>query len=98
MVVVQSEHYGLKPLLRIGTDVQEAFIYQQTLHHNQLSKLSVLLQEQLAANGTPVEEITIRKALDDAFAKQLGATLERLPKYLPVYKVSINEQGEMEVQ
>lgn len=99
VVVVHSEYFGLKPLVRSeGGALLEAFIYQQTSHEKQLDSLARNLQEVFAVAGMVVEEPDIRKAIDDAFAKQLNETLQRLAKDLPVYTVSIDDQGKVELQ
>jgi hypothetical protein len=93
VIVVDSESYGVLPLLRIGENVREVFIYQKNLHRQQLDALSKLLQEAIAAQGQVVEDHAIRKALDDAFGKQLSETLKRLADGLPVYTAMIDSEG-----
>ncbi|MDQ3018826.1 MAG: hypothetical protein M3Q64_03075, partial [bacterium] len=97
VLVVDSEKYGLKPLLREGDEIQEAFIYQKTLHQEQLDILAKKLQEKIAATGKVVEEQIIRQALDTSFAKQLGETLKRLAAGRPIYTVKIDESGVVEI-
>lgn len=97
VIVVDSENYGVLPLQREGENVNEAFIYQKTLHTKQLDTLANLLQEALAETGEPVESTDIRKALDDAFGKQLTETLKRLADGLPVYVAKIDESGMVEI-
>ncbi|HEX3099685.1 MAG TPA: hypothetical protein VHQ41_01790 [Patescibacteria group bacterium] len=97
VVVVDSEAYGVVPLLRNGEDLQEAFVYQKTLHGKQLDKLANLLQESLAAKAEVVESADVRKALDEAFGKQLTETLKRLADGLPVYVAKINAEGQVEI-
>lgn len=92
-IVVESEHYGLKPLVRTAEGVTSVFVYQKTVHQQQLDKLARELQEKIAATGRPVEEAAVKQALDKAFGQQLAVTLERLAKDLPVYTVSIDEHG-----
>ncbi len=97
VIVIDSEDYGIKPLLRNGEEVQEVFVYQKTLHDDQLSKIAKTTQAVLAEQGVVVEEPQVRKALDDAFGKQLTETLQRLAKDLPVYTVKISANGEVEI-
>ncbi len=89
VVVVRSEGYGLAPKRLNEGVLEEAFVYQKTLHEQQLDRLSKQLQEALAAAGEVVEEPEIRHKLDEAFAFQLGATLSRLAKGLPIYEAEI---------
>jgi hypothetical protein len=96
-IVVSSEIFGLKPLVRKGDNLQEVFVYQQAAHQAQLGELAKVLQEALAASGEVAEEATIRKALDNAFGKQLTETLKRLANGLPVYTAIINTEGEVEI-
>ncbi len=98
VLVVDSENFGLKPLLHSEDGIQEAFVYHKTLHQEQLDQLAKELQEKLAETGVVREEVELRKALDTAFGKQLNATLQRLAKDLPVYTVKISETGEVEVE
>jgi hypothetical protein len=98
VVVVDSEGYGLKPLLQTEGGLEETFVYQKTLHQAQLDVLARKLQERLAEAGIPIEETEIRTSMDAAFAKQLGATLQRLAKGLPIYTVKIDSEGAVEVQ
>lgn len=93
VIVIDSEHYGVSPLVRLGPRVRSAFIYQKTLHTQQLDKLAKLLQEALATQGHPVEDFAIRKALDDAFGKQLAETLKRLAEGLPVFTANVDAEG-----
>jgi hypothetical protein len=93
VVVIDSETHGVIPLIRLGPTVREAFIYHKTLHTQQLDKLVKLLQEALASQGQAVEEFEIRKAVDDAFGKQLAETLKRLASGLPVYTANIDTEG-----
>lgn len=93
VIVIDSEQFGVIPLIRLGPTLREAFIYHKTLHTQQLDKLVNLLQEVLATQGQAFEEFAIRKALDDAFGKQLGETLKRLASGLPVYTASIDAEG-----
>ncbi len=97
VVVVDSESYGVKPLLREGEKLQEAFVYQKTWHTAQLDQLANALQESLATKGEAVEGAEIRTALNDAFGKQLTETLARLAKGLPVYVASINADGNVSI-
>ena len=96
VLVVDSENYGLKPLLR-GEDLQEAFVYQKTWHAKQLAELANKLQETIAENGLVRENSEIQVALNDAFGKQLTETLKRLANGLPVYTVQIDDAGEVNV-
>jgi hypothetical protein len=97
VVVVQSESYGLKPMIGAGENLQEAFIYQQTIHQEQMGRLAKILQEKLAGAGHIVEEFQVQKALDEGFGKQLSATLKRLAEGLPVYSVQIDEVGQVTI-
>lgn len=97
VIVIDSETHGVQPLVRIGNNVREAFIYQKTLHSQQLDKLVKILQEVLAAYGQAVEEHAIRKALDDAFGKQLAETLKRLADGLPMYTAMIDAEGTVSI-
>ncbi|MDQ3018902.1 MAG: hypothetical protein M3Q64_03465 [bacterium] len=97
VIVVDSEEYGLKPLVQTADGLQEAFVYQKTLHAQQMDVLVRNMQEKLAAAGKVVESAELIKAFGDAFESQLGATLERLALGLNVYVVSISETGEIEV-
>lgn len=98
VIVVDSEHYGLKPqaTAQDGTFL-EAFIYEKTIHEQQLDVLASELQSIIAQNGMVKEQQEIRLALEHAFSKQLSQTLNRLAKDLPVYQVSIDEAGESNV-
>lgn len=93
VIVVDSETHGVMPLIRLGPTVREAFIYQKTIHTEQLDLVVRLLQEALAADGQVVEEQALRTAIYDAFGKQLGETLKRLAKGLPVYTAMIDAEG-----
>lgn len=93
VVVVDSETYGVVPLVRVGSNLREAFVYHKTLHTQQMDALSKGLQEALATQGQVVEDFQIRKALDDAFGKQLTETLKRLAEGLPVYTAMIDAEG-----
>ncbi len=97
VVVVNSETHGVLPLIHVGSDLREAFVYQKTLHTQQLDKLGRILQEALATQGDVVEDFQIRKALDDAFGKQLGETLKRLASGLPVYTAMIDADGTVNI-
>lgn len=97
VIVVNSETHGLLPMLRIGDNLREAFVYHKTLHTQQLDKLAKGLQEALAAQGEAVEDFQIRKALDDAFGKQLAEILKRLAKGLPVYTAMIESDGTVNI-
>ncbi|HEX3095926.1 MAG TPA: hypothetical protein VHQ20_02285 [Patescibacteria group bacterium] len=97
VVVVDSENYGVLPLLRSADTLQEAFIYQKTIHAQQLAKISKLMQENFAEQGVVVEEPQILEALNNAFGKQLGETLKRLAKDLPIYTAKINAEGAVEL-
>ncbi len=93
VIVVDSQTHGVLPLIRLGPTMREAFIYQKTFHTQQLDRLSQILQEALATAGQVVEEPQIRKAIEDAFGKQLTETLKRLAKGLPVYTAMIDSDG-----
>lgn len=97
VVVVESEQFGLKPLWQNNGQLEEVFVHQKTLHEKQLDLLAKHLQESLAAAGEVVEEPDLRFALDQAFALQIGATLSRLAKGLPVYLVKITPD-EIQIQ
>ncbi len=97
VIVVDSETHGILPLQRDGEDLKETFVYQKTLHSKQLDKLANLLQEALAEKGEVVESTDVRKALDEAFGKQLTETLKRLADGLPVYVAKINSEGQVEI-
>lgn len=97
VIVVDSEDFGIEPLLRKGDSFEEVFVYQKTLHEHQLDKIAKETQEVLAAEGSVIEEQLIRKALDDAFGKQLTETLQRLAKDLPVYTAKISANGEVDI-
>lgn len=97
VVVVESEQFGLRPNWQTENGLQEVFVYQKTFHQKQLDELAKRLQEALAAAGEAVEEQDIRKALDEAFALQLGATVKRLADGLPIYTVRISED-EIQIQ
>ncbi len=97
VVVVDSEDYGVQPLLRDGDILKETFVYQKTLHSKQLDKLANLLQEILATKGEVVESTDIRKALDEAFGRQLTETLKRLAEGLPVYVAKISADGQVDI-
>lgn len=89
VVIVESEHFGLKPMRKSNDEVQQVFVYQKTLHERQLDLLARKLQEALAETGEVVEEQQIRHALDQAFALQMGATLTALAKGLPFFSVKM---------
>lgn len=97
VIVVDSESHGIMPLIRVGDNIREAFVYQKTLHAQQLDALGKLLQEALATQGDAVEDFQIRKALDDAFGKQLAETLKRLAPGLPVYTAMIDPEGSISI-
>lgn len=88
VVVVESDHYSLRPLVRRDSGLQEAFIYQKTLHGKQLRKLAEVL-----AGKVGVEVDDIEQALHSAFDKQLSETLSRLAQGKPVYTVKFNHGG-----
>lgn len=89
VVVVESDEYSLKPLLRTESGVEEVFVYQKTLHEQQLDQITRNLQEAILETGEVVEESEVATALRDSFATQLTATLSRLAAGLPVYHVKI---------
>ena len=93
VVIVESKDFGLKPMRTTGDEVQQVFVYQKTLHEQQLDQLARKLQGELAALGEVVEEQQIRHALDQAFALQIGATLARLAKGLPIYSVKLTPEN-----
>ena len=93
VIVIDSDTYGVTPLVRLEPNIRSAFIYHKTLHAQQLDKIVKLLQEALATQGQAVEDYVIRKALDDAFGKQLTETLKRLAQGLPVYTANIDAEG-----
>ncbi len=95
--VVDSEAYGLLPMTTENSEVQEVFVYQKTLHMQQLKNFATKLHSMLLEEGHAFEEHEILKALDDAFSKQLTETLGRLAKGLPVFIVKISETGEVEI-
>jgi hypothetical protein len=97
VIVVDSDSHGIMPLIRVGDNLREAFVYHKTLHTQQLDALGRLLQEALAAQGEVVEDHEIRKALDDAFGKQLTETLKRLAEGLPVYTAMIDPEGAVSI-
>ncbi len=98
VVVVDSENYGLKPLVH-GADgtVVEAFIYQKTLHNKQLDKLALEMAAQLFGDGSKTIE-QVRESLTKGFNIQLTETLSRLANGLPVYEVHIDNQGVVTVK
>ncbi len=98
VIVVDSETHGLVPLVRTDEGLQEAFIYQQTLHQGQLRTLVRLLHEASVEAGHTVEEQQVSVSATNVFAKQLGQTLDRLAKGLPIYNVHINSSGQAEVK
>lgn len=93
IIVIDSETYGVTPLIHLGPNIRSAFIYQKTLHIQQLDKLGKLLQEALAAQGQAVEDHDIKKALDDVFGKQMAETLKRVAPGLPVFTANIDTEG-----
>jgi hypothetical protein len=97
VVVVDSESYGVLPLIHIGGNLREAFIYQKTIHTDQLNRLAQSLQEVLATDGQVVEEQALRTAIHDAFGKQLTETLKRLAEGLPVYTAMIDADGTVSI-
>lgn len=97
VIVVDSETHGVTPLLRLGESLREAFIYQKTLHTQQLDILANQLQEALATAGQVVEQDALRAAIYDASAKQLTETLKLLAKDLPVYTALIDSHGEVSI-
>mgnify|MGYP007089347195 CR=1 FL=1 len=96
-IVVDSETHGIMPLIRVGDNVRSAFVYQKTLHTQQLDALGKILQEELAKQGEVIEDHEIRKALDDAFGKQLTEILKRLASNLPVYTAMIDSEGSISI-
>ena len=93
IIVIDSEHYGVTPLIHLGPNIRSAFIYQKTLHTQQLDRLVKLLQEALATQGQAVEDHAIRKALDDASGQQMAETLKRIAQGLPVFTANIDAEG-----
>lgn len=98
VMVVESEYYGLKPLIHTPEGIREAFIYHKTMHEQQMDKLARMVHEKLAAAGVVIESEVISKAMDESFAEQLGATLFRFARGLPVFTVEIDEQGAVAVK
>ncbi len=94
VLVVLSSKYGVRPY----TDEAQAFIYQQTLHQQQLDSLAKPLSKYLASIGQEIDESKLRLTIDQVFAKQLGATLSRIAKGLPMYKVEISDVGDVQVE
>lgn len=97
VIVVDSETYGVVPLARLGDSIRAAFIYQKTLHSEQLDQFAKSLQEAIAASGKVVEEAEVRQAIYEALGKQLAETLKYLAKGLPVYTAMIDAAGEVSV-
>lgn len=93
VIIIDSEYYGVTPLVRLGPTVRAAYVYHKTLHTQQLDKLVKLLQEALAAQGQAIEDFAIRKAVDDAFGKQMAETIKQIAAGLSVYTANIDEQG-----
>lgn len=98
VIVVDSSQYGLKPLLRTDDGILEAFVFQPTLNESFLDKLTKVLQQKLAGAGIAQEEHVLRKAIGDAFDKQLAATLKKLAPDLRVDHVQIDEHGLVKTQ
>lgn len=93
VLVIDSKNYGVKPY----NEESQAFIYQQTLHQQQLDRLAKPLAEYLNSVNQPVEVAELRNTIDKIFAIQLGATLSRIAKGLPIYHVKIDEAGAIKV-
>ncbi len=97
VIVVDSETHGVSPLLHLGNNVLSAFVYQKTLHTEQLDALANKLQEALAIDGQAIEQDALRTAIYDSSAKQLALTLKFLAKNLPVFTALIDSQGEVSI-
>lgn len=98
VIVVDSVTYGVMPLHR-GDErsLEEAFIYQKTIHQNQLDELSRKVYSLLQESGDTVTEPQVMEATNEAFGKQLGETLNRLAKDLPVFVATIDDLGSVNI-
>lgn len=97
VIVVDSETHSVSPLLHLGENVRATFVYQKTLHTEQLDGLARKLQEALASAGQVIEQDALRTAIYDTSAKQFATTLQLLAKNLPVFTALIDEQGEVSI-
>ncbi|QQS22763.1 hypothetical protein IPM19_03995 [bacterium] len=94
VLVIESDFYGVKP----NNGDTQVFVYQKRLHEQQLGKLTKPLAYKLKASGQVVEEGSLRKAIDEVFHDQLGATLGRIAKGLPIFSVNIPQSGAVHVE
>ena len=95
VVVVNSQSYSIKPLLRDGNELKEAFVYQKTIHGQQLEKLARQLQSLLESAGQKFEINQVHSAVTGSFQKQLTETLKRLASNLETVEITIDGSGQV---
>lgn len=94
VVVVESEHWGLKPYIEDAQQVFQAFVYHKTFHEQHLERLANCLADAISSE---MDRLVVRSAIDTAYAIQLGQTLSRLAQGYPIYAVKVASNGEFTV-
>jgi hypothetical protein len=89
VVVVKSEQYSLKPLVRDTDGVREVFVYHQTFHNEQLRQLAVKIHNLATEHNHSVDLAAVEGAMSKVFNMQLTQTLQRLAPDLPTHEVVI---------
>lgn len=94
VVIVRSKKFSLSHQFE-GVDgvPRQAFVFHETLHGEFMEELSRRISE-----VTEIGQDDVRAAMDEVFAAQLEATLQRLAPNHPRFIVEINDKGEISVE
>lgn len=91
VLIINSDKYSVKPSREDGLGIKQSFIYHQTLDTERQKKLAQSLSSNI--NFVNLPEGKILEAVQAVTQKQLGETAKRLAGSLPVYNVSISNDG-----
>ncbi len=96
VVILNSQKYSIKPAFLENGKLLEVFVYHKTLDDKRRREYAKELN--LALNNEKFDEEFLYEALTGVSDNQLFETVSRLAPDLPIYKVNISDEGEVEIE
>lgn len=96
VVIVNSNKYSIRSMFKSRGEVLEVFVYHKTLDDLRRKQIAQNLSSVLKNDKYDSEYLY--EILTNTADEQLFETVGRLAKDLPIYKVKIDDNGEIEVE
>lgn len=97
VLIVESEHFSIKPSFVSTKNPLQAFVYQKTLTEDRFRQFSRQLLPVIREAGLSISDITLDRVIRETAEAQLKETLARLAPGKPVYNVTITADGNFAV-